>query len=146
MEKLRAWSTPGTFPLPFLHDRLFGGKGHRKDYKAFFTSSDSLKCLTRKTVASTLHLSLQLKLIYSQCHQGTRPFCGHLSPVPRYTAQPYGPAKPHGTGLGRKPMLPNFFIPFLFCFGSYTFQEKCHGTSNQSNAQKSTRHIPNRTS
>lgn len=65
MEKQRAWSTPGTFSLPFLHDRLFGGKGHRKEYNPFFTFSDSLKCSTRKTASSTPHPSLQLKLISS---------------------------------------------------------------------------------
>lgn len=69
MEKQRAWSTPGTFCLPLLHDCLFGGKGHRKEYKPFFTFSDSLKCLTRKTASCSPHSSLQPKLIYS-VHRG----------------------------------------------------------------------------
>lgn len=49
----------GTF---LLHERLFGEKGHRKEYNSFFTSSDSLKCLTRKTASSAPHLSPQLQL------------------------------------------------------------------------------------
>lgn len=144
MEKLRAWSRPGTFSLPFLHDRLFGGKGHRKEYNAFFTSSDSLKCLTRKTASSTLHLSLQLKLIYSQCQQGTGQFCGHLTPALQYASRPYRPAQPHGIGIRQKAQSLKLFHSTFF--GSYTFQEKWHSTSNQSNTQKSTRRIPNRTS
>lgn len=144
MEKLRAWSTPGTFSVLFLHDRLFGGKGHRKEYNAFFTSSDSLKCLTRKTVSSTLHLSLQLKLIYSQCQEGTGQFCGHLTPAPQLSV----PAALSSTATqnwcqAESPVSETFSFYFP---GSYTFQEKCHSTSNQSNTQKSTRRIPNRTS
>lgn len=143
MEKLRAWSTPGTFSLLFLHDRLFGGKGHRKEYNAFFTSSDSLKCLTRKTVSSTLHLSFQLRLIYS-VSTGDRTVLWTS-----YSCSPVSiPAIQTSTATrnwyqAESPVSETFSFDF---FGSYTFQEKCHSTSNQSNTQKSTRRIPNRTS
>lgn len=139
MEKPRAWATPGTFSLPLLHDRLFGGKGHRKGYNTFFTSSDSLKCLTRKAASSTLHLSTQLKLIYSQCQQRTGWFCRHCIRLP-------GCMDGHShTELvwGREAALGNFYF---CCFGSHTFQEKRHSTSNQSNTQKNTHSIPNGTS
>lgn len=108
MEKQRAWSTPGTFSLPFLHDWLFGGKGHRKEYNPFFTFSDSLKCLTRKTASSTPHSSLQPELIYS-VNRG-QDTCGHLSPDPHCTPQPHRAAQPHRIGMKHQAQAPKLFL------------------------------------
>lgn len=122
-------------------------KATGKSSRHFSPPLDSLKCLTRKTVASTLHLSLQLKLIYRRCQQGRGWLCGHLTPAsPGCTDQ----QSHKELVLGRKPRLQKpFFSPpsfSFFGFGSFTFQEKRPSTSNQSNTQKSTCHMPNRTS
>lgn len=115
MEKQRAWSTTGTFSLPFLHDWLFGGKGHRKEYNPFFTFSDSLKCLTRKTVSSTPHSSLQPELIYS-VNRG-QDICVDTSPlIP--TAHPSHTERHRHTelALSSKPRRQNFSFLLFWLF------------------------------
>lgn len=112
MAKQRSWSTPGTFSLPFLHDRLFGGKGHRKEYNPFFTFSDSLKCLTRKTASSTPHPSLQPKLIYS-VNRG-QDSCVDTSPLLPTTRPSHTERPSHmELALGSEPRSQNFFF---LCF------------------------------
>lgn len=108
------WKSKGLDPrqahIPsFLHDRLFGGKGHRKEYNPFFTFSDSLKCLTRKTASSTPHSSLQPKLIYS-VNRGQDTCVDTSALLP--TSHPSHTERHRHTesALGSKPRRQNFFF------------------------------------
>lgn len=120
----------------FLHERLFGGKGHRKEYNSFFTSSDSLKCLTRKTASSTPHLSPQLQLSVNRGQDSSMDILLLLpSKCPGRVDQP------HGTGIRHKAQPPKLLHSWLV-----HLPRKMSQYLKSMQHTESTRHRPNRTS